>query len=220
MRFADKHALRDKRLLRLERELSRLNQARWNAPIIPLEHPYQRGWTKTFTLREDARHHPEVLVFQTVLAAVNDKVRSRNREFTGYGGRPIVLRPKILDPRKWHRLNWPLSHHRFFACGWWPVNDLSPWSERCGRNLVYGFKLVRDWWLEEIVAPHLITHQRVELPEVRARIAEIENHLRARLGWEKLTRLHGRRVAWRERCGTVATKRAAAACSDESDFET
>ncbi len=217
MRAFDKHFKRDKQLLRLERELQRLNQARWNAPVIPLEHPYQRGWVKTFTLREDAWHHPDVRMFQAVLAIVNDQVRSRNREFSGYSGRPIMLRPKILDPRKWHRLNWPVNYHRLFACGWWPVDDLSPWSDRCGRNHVYGFKLVRDWWLEEVVGPHMITHQRVELPEVRARAAEIENHLRARLGWEKLTRLHGRRTRWRGEPDPAATQRANAACADQYD---
>jgi hypothetical protein len=217
MRFADKYAQRDKHLLRLERELARLNQARWNAPIIPLEHPYQRGWVKTFTLREDAWHHPEALIYQAVLVVVNDKVSSRNREFTTTNGRPIVLRPKILDPRKWHRLNWPINHHRLFACGWWQVDDTSPWSDGCRRDWIYGFKLIRTWWLEEVVTPHMITHQRVDLPEVRARIAEIENHLRVRLGWEKLTRLHGRRVRWREGCGTVATQRADTSYTDQNE---
>src|SRR5688572_30221528 len=91
MPFHDKYASRDKHLLRLERELNRLRQAHWHAPVVPLEHPYQRGWVKTFTLREDALHHPEVLVFTTVLATVNDRIHSRMRDFVRRNGDAIIL---------------------------------------------------------------------------------------------------------------------------------
>ncbi|HEX2861517.1 MAG TPA: hypothetical protein VHN79_07745, partial [Lacunisphaera sp.] len=52
---------------------------------------------------------------------------------------------------------------------------------------------------EEQILPHMITHQRVDLPEVRSRIAEIENHFRHRLGWQRLRNLWGRRArSWSE----------------------
>ena len=96
MRFTDKYAQRDKGLLRLERELNRLHQAQGQAPIVPLEHPYQRGWVKSFVLRQDALHHPEVAVFSAVLAVVNQRVLSRNREFVSSRGHAIVLRHRII----------------------------------------------------------------------------------------------------------------------------
>jgi hypothetical protein len=217
MQFHDKYAQRDKRLLRLERELARLSQAQGNAPVVPLEHPYQRGWFKTFTLREDALHHPEVLVFKAVLAVVNQRVHSRTREFTRRNGDAIILRPRIIEPRDWTRLVWPISHQRLFAYGRWPVEDIYPWSEHYYRHSVCGFKLIRAWWLEELIFPCMITHQRVELPDVRRRIVEIENHLRHRLGWERLRWLHGHHVQWR--CGpeSAVGLRAIAALADQCD---
>ncbi|WP_043588735.1 hypothetical protein [Geminisphaera colitermitum] len=43
----------------------------------------------------------------------------------------------------------------------------------------------------------MITHQRVELPEVRRRLAEIDAHMEHMRGRERLNRLHGRRNWWR-----------------------
>jgi hypothetical protein len=215
MHFQDKYAQRDKHLLRMERELSRLRKAQWHAPIIPLEHPYQRGWFKTFTLREDALHHPEGLVFKAVLAVVNQRVQSRTREFMRRNGDPIALRPRIIEPRDWRRLVWPISHQRLFAYGQWPVEDIYPWTEHYNRHSIRGFKLIRTWWLDELILPFMITHQRVDLPEVRSRITEIENHLRHRLGWERLQWLHGHHVSWRYGPETAVVQRANVSSSDQ-----
>lgn len=198
MIFADKHSARDKHLLRLERELNRLRRAHRDAPIIPLERPYQRGWCKTFRLRDDAWHHPEVAVFQGVLPVINQVVHSPHRDFVRCNGDAVVLRPKILDVHAWKRLAWPIRYQRWFAYGAWPVEDIYPWTWRHYRRCVRGFRLMRPWWLDEQVEPWMITHQRVDLPEVRSRIAEIESHFRHRGGRERLDHLHGHRVHWRE----------------------
>lgn len=203
--------------MRLEREFNRLQHAQWRAPIVPLEHPYQRGWIKTFVLREDALHHPEVLVFKAVLAAINDHVHSRSRDFIRPNGDAIILRPRIISPRDWPRLAWPISHQRLFAYGQWPVEDIYPWSKRYHRSSICGFKLLRTWWLDDLVLPYMITHRRVDLPEVRKRIAEIETFLRHRLGWERLRKLHGRRVHWRNGVDPVAVQRAGALLGEDDD---
>lgn len=217
MIFVDRHTRRDKRLLRLERELCRLWHAQWHAPIVPLERPYQRGWIKTFTLREDALHHPEVLVFRAVLPVVNQRLTSRRREFTARDGSVHVLRPRIIGAGEWQRLAWPISHQRLFAYGQWELEEIFPWTERCYRKSIRGFRLIRTWWLEEMIEPLMITHQRVELPEVRSRIAEIEAHFTHTLGRERLDRLHGRRARWHSRQPPSADQRHLAGRDDELD---
>jgi hypothetical protein len=218
MRFTDKYAQRDKRLLRLERELNRLHRAQGDAPIVPLEHPYQRGWEKSFVLREDALHHPEAAVFSAVLAVVNQRVLSRNREFVSRHGHPIVLRPRIIPVGEWARRPWPFTHQRLFAYGRWQTDRFYSWSTHRYCEVEVGFKLFRTWWLEERLQPHMITHQRVELPEVRSRIAEIEAYLEANLGRCRLDWLHGRSRWWR-RIGpaSVTEQRAAAALVDQGE---
>lgn len=207
MRFNDHHSHRDKALLRLERELNRLCRAQWHAPVVPLERPYQSGWIKSFGLREDALHHPDIAVFRGVLAVVDRQIRSRNRDFLDRTGQPIVLRPRILDLREWRKLAWPFRYQRLFAHGNWPDDHFPTWAQRVWRHRKMGFKLMSTWWLMEQVRPCLITHQRVDLPDVRSRIAEIENHLRHRLGWKRLRWLHGQRAHWRDETEPLSVRR-------------
>ena len=202
MTLLQKQAFRDKRLLALEREANRLHQARRGAPIVPLERPYQKGWIKTFVLAPEVRRRPDVEVFRAVLAMINTSVWARTREFLNSHGEPLVHRPRILTPREWDRLRWPASHKRLFAFGHWEVGDtgeihLRPWFRRSRRFT--GYAVHRPWWLHENIQPHLITHRRVNLPEVETRLAEIEAELERTQGRHRLSHLHGHRVKWRER---------------------
>lgn len=200
MRFLDKHTTRDKTLLRLERENHQLFRALREAPVIPLAEPYQRGWSKTYVLREDIRRRSDVAVFRTVLAVVNRRVWSKTRDFVHPDGQPMVLRPRIIPPLEWNRLGWPASHRRLFTYGHWQDEVHSClWFRRRlhSRRLYIGFSIRNPWWLEEELQPWMITHQRIDLPDVRRRMAEIEAYLRSRCGWERLGHLHGRSNWWR-----------------------
>lgn len=218
MIFSGKHARRDKQFLRLEREFTRLSRAQWNAPIVPLERAYQRGWTKSYVLRADAKRHPEARIFSEILPFVNQQVHAARRDFAHGNGNHIVLRPRVINCGTWRKLAWSFRHQRLFAYGRWLARDLPPGWVPCERDHVIGFKLVSCWWLEEIISPRMITHQRVDLPEVRRRLAEIEAFFSHRSGWERLRRLHGRRVRWRESRDSIAVRRESAiACPDQPD---
>jgi hypothetical protein len=196
MRFLDKYSSRDKRLLALEREMRRLNQAQRDAPIIPLERPYQRGWAKFYVLDEDIVRRADTAIFRVMLPQINQRVIARDRSFVSRRGHPILLRPRIIPVREWLKLGWPAKQQRFFSYGHWRL-DHDPWRPIKWREHVIGFKLINLSWLREEVQPHLITHQRVDLPEVRSRLAEIENHLELTRGRERLHWLHGRSQWWR-----------------------
>ena len=195
MRFLDKHSARDKRLLALERELHRLWQAQRRAPVIPLERPYQRGWLKFYVLEDRIDRRPDAAMFHAMLAQVNRCVYARERSFINRAGHEILLRPRVIPMHEWLKLAWPMSHQRFFGFGHWRIDD-QPWTSIKWRRHITGFKLFHAWWLREEVQPHLITHQRVELPAVRSRIAEIDASLASTCGRERLRRLHGRSDRW------------------------
>jgi hypothetical protein len=52
----------------------------------------------------------------------------------------------------------------------------------------------------------MITHRRVDLPEVRKRIAEIDAYFAHHRGRERLAWLHGHRLHWRGRT-SIAERR-------------
>jgi len=196
MRFLDKYAARDKALLRLEREHNRLHRALHDAPVVPLETPYQRGWTKTYVLREDIRRRADVGVFRTVLAAVNRDIWSRTRDFVQSDGSRYNLRPRIIPALEWQRIAWTAAQRRLFTYGAWK-DEVPPqrWLRR-RRLLAVGFTIANPWWLEEELRPCMVTHRRADLPEVRGRLAEIDARMQHTRGWERLSHIHGHSQWW------------------------
>ena len=199
MRFFEKHAAREKFLRCLEREADRLHHAQSNAPVVPLEQPYQRGWVKTYVLRDDVPRRPDADGFRAALKIVNQRVYARTRAFTDRNDEPLLLQPRIIPAREWRASALPASHQRFFGLGHWIAETALHWRFTRWQHHIFGYKLVSDWWLVETIQPHLITHQRVELPKVRSRLAEIEAYMAAHHGWDRLGRLHGRSQWWK-RC--------------------
>jgi hypothetical protein len=214
MRFLDKYSARDKRLLALEREMNRLNQAHRDAPIIPLERPYQRGRAKFFVLDEEILRRADTAIFRTMLPQINQYVIARDRSFLTKRGQPILLRPRVIPTREWIKLGWPAKQQRFFSYGHWRL-DHEPWRSIKWREQARGFKLINLSWIREEVQPHLITHQRVDLPDVRSRLTEIKNHFEFTRGWERLHRLHGRSQWWRRMTFSACELRSDQSCSEQ-----
>jgi hypothetical protein len=197
MRIPDKFHTRDKQLLRLEREAWRLRRARHDAPVVPLERPYQRGWIKTYVLADGIDRRRDAPIFRTILAAVNRRVYSRERTFLRRRtGEPIVLQPRVLHVREMEQYGWPPTHRALFELGTWMISDAPSWI-RWGRGRSLGYRLIQIEWLREDVQPHLVTHRQVLLPDVESRLAEIESFLTRTCGRYRLDRLSGRSQWWR-----------------------
>jgi hypothetical protein len=196
MRYLDKHAAREKLLRRLEREERRLWLAYRATPLLPLERPYQRGWIKTFVLEPRVALRPDAHIFREMLRVVNNHVTSPNREFRSRRGFPIVLGTRRIGLHRWEKLAWPASHQRFFRLGHWRIEN-EEFRRPHQRLWQRGYKLVVDWWLKEDIQPLMITHQRVDLPDVNARLAEIHAYMSRTHGWDRLARLYGRSAWWR-----------------------
>lgn len=101
-RFLCGYSAREKELRRLEREARRLRQAKADAPIVPLERAFQRGWVKTYVLVDGIVRRPDAQIFRTILAAVNRSVWARDRSFVHHRTRrPIVFNPRVIPFREW-----------------------------------------------------------------------------------------------------------------------
>jgi hypothetical protein len=194
MNFGNKFDQREKLVLRLAREDHRVLQA-WHAqPSTPLPEPIQRGWVKSFVLRDDITRREDVRVFRTILAAVNVRVHARNREFKARDGSKIGVHPRIIPAREWNQLGWPISVTKHFLYGWWRWRKAGAWARP-----FLGYKLAHPWMLVEHVEPHFVTHRRPDQPEARERLAEIEGAMARLQGWPRVWRMRGRAGRWRQR---------------------
>lgn len=179
-----------KEIRRLEKERRRLQRATWDAPHIPLEKPYQRGWDRWFEWTPEARRRKDFEVLNGAMALIQVEEWSIRRDF-----RPLRKRG-VRDARSWHR------HLKFSAKELLQkcrdprlLQYFETWRRRPVNESGYLRTLVRDGWggvvrfrypqlIASRVEPHMITHQRVIVPEAEARLSEIQRWIDSRGGWE------------------------------------
>ncbi|MBC8032998.1 MAG: hypothetical protein H7Y03_02550 [Chitinophagaceae bacterium] len=102
----------DKQLIKLSRKQGELWKQRRNLPMIPLEHPYQKGWKRLFVLREDIQNLPNADFYQALLDKINtvkyhhDKsFKIKKRRKRRYGQKNIGQTLTEISDYDWYR-NW------------------------------------------------------------------------------------------------------------------
>lgn len=192
----------DKALRSLILEDRRLSRAMWNAPVVPLKHPYQRGWYRFLKLSERATRRPDFDRLEELLNFVNHKQYCRKKKFLQYCPRQKREVEMTHRPRKfmlWEMMRLKLPDHlfRYFrqSNGFHAINPemlrelpMRGWSGKIEVNCEHLF--------ESVVAPYIVTHQKVDMPEVRSRLDEIEEFLEQNKGWERYQNLTGVKTYW------------------------
>jgi len=77
----DKHERNYRRYLALTEEYNELLQAERNLPWVPVEKPYQDGWTINIELRDDIKRRADAPILQAALDVVAQKGRLRNPKY-------------------------------------------------------------------------------------------------------------------------------------------
>ncbi len=184
-------AARHKHLLALEREYRQLLKAHYNAPLIEVDEPYQRGWVRSLHLRDDITRRKDAPTLKAILHQINVYQYCRNKNFTQRNGQtrkiePIGHHSKRFTHQEWQRLSWADTYKKYFEY------QLVSESKRAGEirwNHKYVFKF--EYYFVSKIEKNIVTHQRASLPEVQARIQEIRNYMDTHLGWKTLNHLLG-----------------------------
>lgn len=166
---------RDKHLLSLYKEYNKLENLQREAPLIELDEPYQRGWVRSFRLREDAQRREDRDTLLEILERVNVKQYCRKGTFMQKNRKtgkvvPIGHNPKRYSRKEWSRLDWKEEHRKYF--------DMRLVSEPNIKGewvLNHRYVFIYPFYLESYIEKHFITHRRVATPEIDARLAEIDN---------------------------------------------
>lgn len=184
-------ATRDKQLLSLHREYRKLLDIKHSAPLLELDEPYQRGWVRFFRLREDASHRKDVDKLLEILDKINVFQYCRKGTFMQCNPRtgktePIGHHPKIYNVGEWEKLAWSGDYARYFEIRL--VTELN-WKNQPVRNQRYVF--IYPFYFVSHIEKHFVTHQRVAMPDIEKRIAEIENYFEQHQCWSRLNKLFG-----------------------------
>lgn len=144
-------------------------------PPEPLEKPYQKGWIRSFVLREDQWQIPLAEFYHTLLSKINTEQYSMDKHFR----RAKKRRRKHLYDTQEQQLK--------VICMWhWQrnVHELSEREKACFRlayptpkhpYLHYVFS--EPWRFVLKVKPNIITHTQRKNAELESELARIENYI-------------------------------------------
>lgn len=196
---------REKRIREAVKESRRLQRARFDAPIVELEKPYQRGWIRILRLTDRAKRRPDAELLEELLLYVDCVQLCRKGRFEEWSSNlhrwvPRKHRPRRLTVCQFLKPRTPSKLYRYFrfTSGIRVVNRelLDEFSrKRRGARL----EVNCEHFFELQVLPYYITHQRVDLPEVKSQQAWLDDWLEQCQGWFQWDRMNGHRVSrwWR-----------------------
>ncbi|QEC44751.1 hypothetical protein [Pseudobacter ginsenosidimutans] len=188
---------REKQLISLFKEENAFASAIWNLPWVPLQHPYQKGWKRSFVLRPDIKKSHQQAFFETLLKKINTTEYSPDKSFT---------KKKRSKGRK-YRQAIEQQLREFWEHEW---NDTSCKLTEAEKQLFYKkeywhqsgkpyYKYVfsEPWRYVLRIRPHMITHKKMIDEELLSRRKQIENHITTHHLRHKIERLVWGKVKYR-----------------------
>jgi hypothetical protein len=184
--LANKKESKDKSIFAYVRELNKLHHITWHAPLIKLEKPYQNGWTKYFTLRDDYTRRDDSKAHWDILKVIGTEAFCRKQNFLDRKGKEYGPGLRVIGKNEWDGLKWPEHYKKYFVFGRWHVQHVYGWG-----GTVEGYKFARPFCFVEAIKPHFVTHIRTHYPEVEARIKYIHNLFEREQLWNRFNKLKG-----------------------------
>jgi hypothetical protein len=180
----------EKQLRALNRLQEKLELEKRHLPFVPLAIPYQKGWVRTFRLRDDVARSSQAEFYQTLLEKINTKDFCNDKSFLrkkkgkrkkGYEPREQWLKTfaeeewsspkiKITEQEKQHFFlkEYPVSHSRYI-------------------NKRYTF--IESWRYIFQIKPNMITHAKLVDEVLEQQIQQLNNRFEKHHLWPKMSKL-------------------------------
>ncbi len=188
---------KDKNIYALMREWDKLRDITRDAPLVPLEKPYQNGWIKYFVLRDDYTRRADAHVFKAILKEIGTEVFCRKVDFLDHQGQPYGPGLRVVGRNEWEMLGWTPQFKKHFSFGWHRRENVFfglRWAdEHFVEGKIQGYRMSKPFFLVEAIKPHFVTHTKTIYPEIETRMAEIKSQFQHKQLWPRYDKLHGRR---------------------------
>ncbi len=168
----------EKQLIQLSKVENKLWKTRRDLPLVPLEKPYQKGWERSFFLREDVARLSNADFYKSLLDKINTFQHSPNKTFKKrkrkyrkyvYHEKPHLLRE--FSEREWICSSLKLTDKEktlFEKQEVWCIFQK-------GLKVSYVFK--ESWRFVLKIKPNIITHTKMIDEVLEQELAEIDNYL-------------------------------------------
>ena len=190
----------DKRLIGLSKTRERLWQQQRDLPMVPLAHPYQRGWKRLFVLRDDIRRGPKADFYEALLQKINTvqyhhdrafKFKKRRKARYGYKVKKQELRE--IDSYDWdyNRLKLSEEERTYFT--------RVEYLHATYRRLEIKYVITDPWRFVLRVMPHVVTVVKLHDEVLQQEIDEIDSYIDHHFYGPRVHRLTNgrRRYRWK-----------------------
>lgn len=188
----DQRTEKDKALLRFYREYQKLTQAhKYSGTWVDVE-PYQRGWTRSFVLREDAKNRTDAQELRRILDRINVTKYCKQYDFLQWNYKtkqmePIPQHLHHLTPQEYNGLS--QKQQSYFNKMQWIDWTYLYGSKR--MHTVTGYVFHRDHYYVLEKSPNIISQHWVPDAELESRLGELERTMDVNNLWPKIYRAQG-----------------------------
>lgn len=176
-RLVIKH--RDKQLLALNRERSRIEKDPDYMTIVPLEEPYQKGWKRLFVLKTEVQRSDKAEFYQGILDEINEVQFHYDQSFKRPKRKGIWHKyifkelPKLhgISPYHWHESRSKLSDEQR-AC----FTRVEYWNQHYYR-WEHHYEFAETHLFELAVVPHIVDTIKIGDALLEQRMAWLDNHI-------------------------------------------
>jgi len=153
--------------------------------------PYQRGWTRVFTLRDDIKNRDDVADIRQVLHMVNTKVFCRNEDFLHYDWKqkkdvPIEQHPRKLMEEQYNALT--EKQQSYFSKTTVIETRTFPFHK---KEMVVRYEVKNPFWYVFLIEPNMIEYHWHPDPEWESHCAEITHKIDRENLWPKINKMLG-----------------------------
>lgn len=181
----------DKKVRRASKRINELWKLKNSIPLEPLPQPVQRGFVKTFVLRDDIARRRDAHDFKRILSEINAQVYCKTPDFKvtkWKTGQKVDMQHTVgyISEHRWEKLDWPSHFKKHFI--FTTRHRTSP----SGFTFTYkGWFFKNEYYFASKVEPHFVTHRRPVNVDIEREKAELEAFMNNNHGWERLSKLHG-----------------------------
>lgn len=188
----------EKHLIQLRKREKELWKKRKDLPLIPLENPYQKGWQRSFVLREDVARSSEDEFYRTLLEKINTWQFSSEKSFKRKKKRKRrnVYVEKIQTVKEFSEWEWKSPKLELTEKEKVHFYKRERWCSNFKRYKIH-YVFNEPWRYVLRVSPYMITHTKMVDSDLESEIQLLENYIVNLDLRNKINRLiHGSSLKW------------------------
>ncbi|PSK94352.1 hypothetical protein [Taibaiella chishuiensis] len=168
----------EKQVLQLYRRREDLATKQYNLPLVPLDEPYQKGWKRSFVLRDDVARSRHAPFFRALLDKINTVMYHHDKHFkiSTKKKRKRILVDTPQELRAFLTYEWNSTRNKLTEAErrlFYPREFVNRKGQPAGIRYVFA----EAWRYRLQVKPHMITHRKMVDEVLEQEIQQLDNYI-------------------------------------------